>query len=91
MDAHKLRSRIYKFGMTPEQYFALLDVQENKCALCSVDFAGIKKKQIHVDHDHATGAVRGILCMPCNVALGMLGDTVSGLERALQYLKGVPS
>lgn len=46
-----------------------------------------RKNHLSVDHDHSTGAVRGILCNACNRALGTFGDTVEGLERALGYLK----
>lgn len=40
-----------------------------------------------LDHDHTTGAFRGWLCWHCNTALGLLGDCVEGVERALAYLK----
>lgn len=43
-------------------------------------------KTLHLDHDHKTGAFRGWLCRPCNQAIGMLGDNVTGLLKALSYL-----
>lgn len=42
--------------------------------------------QMCLDHDHVTGAFRGWLCMKCNVALGLLGDTIEGLQRGICYL-----
>lgn len=45
---------------------------------------------LHVDHDHDTGKVRGLLCSDCNLGLGKLGDNVEGLTRALNYLKDHP-
>lgn len=39
-----------------------------------------------MDHDHNTGAFRGILCNPCNRGLGMLGDDIAGVRRVLDYL-----
>lgn len=53
------------------------------CELCSRVF---EKGKIHLDHDHATGAFRGWLCNRCNLALGHLGDSIAGLQRALAYL-----
>jgi len=42
---------------------------------------------MHIDHDHTTGVVRGVLCKPCNTGLGLLGDSEEGLSRALDYLR----
>jgi Recombination endonuclease VII len=46
-----------------------------------------EKGRLHLDHDHATGAFRGWLCMCCNTAIGKLGDTVEGLNRAVAYIE----
>ncbi len=51
------------------------------CAICS------EAEDMCIDHDHATGAVRGILCRRCNLAIGILGDTSEMLYRAFLYLK----
>lgn len=51
------------------------------CAICQ------KNEPVHVDHDHVTGVVRGILCFNCNRGLGKLGDDVNLLRRALTYLE----
>lgn len=45
------------------------------------------KKPLHYDHDHKTGQFRGWLCTRCNTGLGLLGDTIETVERALNYLK----
>ena len=73
------------YGITAEQFDSILSAQENRCANCRTDSPGARNW--HVDHDHATGAIRGILCKPCNTAIGTLGDNIAGLERALAYLK----
>jgi hypothetical protein len=71
-----------RYGMTPEQYEEMIAEQNGKCALC-----GNEMSRPVVDHDHRTGAVRGILCHPCNVKLPAVEDVVWGaLARA--YLAG---
>ena len=64
-------------------YFSLLAVAAGPCCIC-----GRADQRITVDHDHATGKVRGLLCHSCNVALGLLGDDISRLTAAIVYLKG---
>lgn len=79
-----------KYGMTIEEYDLLVDQQGGRCAICPATEPGggpSRRGYWHVDHDHATGRIRGLLCMDCNVGLGRLGDSVEGLERALAYLK----
>lgn len=72
------------YGITAEQYDDLLAEQWELCALCSEPRQ--KGFRLAVDHDHATGKVRGLLCHRCNVALGR-AETVPGwTERAAKYL-----
>lgn len=78
--------RIAKFkayGITPAIYEAMLEAQGGVCAICG-DLPG--DRELAVDHDHETGAVRGLLCTRCNPALGMLRDDVDLLARAIKYL-----
>ena len=51
------------------------------CDIC------IKKRKIYFDHDHKTGKFRGWICVQCNIALGMVGDDISILEKLIDYLK----
>lgn len=44
-------------------------------------------RSIALDHSHVTGKFRGWLCNPCNLAIGMLGDTIDGVRRAVRYLE----
>lgn len=62
--------------------------QDGRCAICRRPPSGTTKRQrfLQVDHDHATGTIRGLLCNECNTAIGRLGDNVEGLLRALRYL-----
>lgn len=77
------------FGLTPAQYDQLLRLQDGKCAICR---NRPKKKRLAVDHDHGTGAVRGLLCANCNHdALGALHDSPELAWRAYVYLTSPPS
>lgn len=58
-----------KYGITSEQFYEKLKLQENKCAICDIDMNEYGKI-FGVDHDHKTGVVRGLLCRPCNYGLG---------------------
>ncbi len=74
-----------KYGITQAQYDALLAKQGGGCAICGRQPA--EKISLHVDHEHSTSRIRGLLCFRCNNALGDLGDDVAHLQRAIAYLK----
>lgn len=76
-----------KYGITIDEFDALLAEQGGKCAICGAASPGARVKHFNVDHCHETGRVRGLLCFRCNGGLGSLGDTVEALERAIAYLK----
>lgn len=81
------KSRIKKkYGLTLEQIDLILIAQNNRCAICDVYFPGLKYSP-HIDHDHETGKIRGLLCGPCNTSLGLLKEKVALFERAISYLK----
>ena len=68
------------YGLRETDVQAMLASQGGLCAICRTSPA------VHIDHDHATGAVRGMLCFRCNAALGQLGDSPETLVRAARYL-----
>jgi len=72
-----------KYGLSRDELSLLLE-QNAVCAICQTDNWG--RKGPVVDHDHATGKVRGILCVNCNVGIGNLGDDPARLRAALAYL-----
>lgn len=75
------RSRIRLYGITPAETQALLVAQNHCCAICERSI----NESAHVDHDHATGVVRGMLCPRCNRWLAALEDP--GFEvKARAYL-----
>ena len=74
------------YKIRPETYDALYQAQEGKCACCGVHESAFKR-QLHVDHDHATGRIRGLLCTQCNPGIGYFQDSIERLEMAIKYLK----
>lgn len=76
-------TRYAKYGITREQFEEMYEKQNGCCAICSRE---VDESKAHIDHDHSTGVVRGLLCMGCNRALGYLGDSTENVERALVYL-----
>jgi hypothetical protein len=75
-----------RYGISLMEFEGRWAVQGKACALCHRKIELDKDR--NVDHCHQTGDIRGILCFTCNKALGMLGDTIEDLERAVAYLKG---
>ena len=75
-----------KFGLTEDQYDELLATQGGGCAICGRTPAEMGKT-LPVDHCHANGHVRGILCSSCNTGIGMFGDDVERLRSAIKYLE----
>ena len=76
-----------KYGLTLEQFDEILASQGGACAICGGTDTG-KWENLHVDHNHITGKVRGILCNECNMAIGKF-KTDEGpelLEKALAYV-----
>ncbi len=71
------------YGITYEQYEALLQSQRGLCAICK-QVPG--RKGLGVDHCHETGQIRGLLCSRCNTALGLLKDRAENCLRAADYL-----
>jgi hypothetical protein len=70
------------YGLTSEGVAELLSQQNGVCIIC------LRAPAVHIDHDHTTGEVRGMLCFRCNAALGQLGDDVDRVRRAADYLQG---
>lgn len=73
------------FGLTSEQFEELKLKQNFACAICSNELE--PGRRTHIDHCHATGKVRGLLCENCNRGLGMFKDNKSYLENAIRYLQ----
>lgn len=86
-----IRDSVYrrKFGIGIEDYNAMFSAQGGRCAICNTDQPtghGAKNGRFSVDHDHATGEVRGLLCAGCNTALGGFKDNVEVMKNAIHYI-----
>jgi hypothetical protein len=97
---HKKRYKKYfrnrhlkQYDLTEVEFEKLYKSQNGACKICltkqpkrnkGVGTFGV----IHIDHDHETGKVRGLLCSKCNTSLGHFRDSIELLEKAITYLKG---
>lgn len=89
-EVRKNKRLMASFGITVEQYNEMLARQDGVCAICREPETMIRKGRLlplHVDHDHDTGAVRGLLCGRCNTGIGMFADDPDRLVAATTYLK----
>lgn len=80
-----------KYGITEQQFTEALQKQGNCCAICkgnqNCQRSGQRRERLYVDHCHKTKRFRGLLCFKCNTLLGMAGDSVATLQRAVEYVK----
>jgi hypothetical protein len=70
-----------RYGVRGVEVAAMVEAQGGLCLICGVGLAE------HIDHDHSTGKIRGILCFNCNAGLGKFRDRIDYLGRAIRYLK----
>ena len=75
-----------KYGITHDDYLAMLEEQNGCCLGCGAIAKDQPYGVLDVDHNHKTGKVRGLLCNPCNRLLGLSGDSASVLLSLVSYL-----
>lgn len=75
------------YKLTPEDYYKMLALQQGVCAIYKERASSALTDRLCVDHDHATGQVRGLLCQYCNTALGQMKDNPGLLRMAANYLE----
>jgi len=73
------------YSMSYQELLMIKESQDYRCAICSVHEENTTKS-LAIDHDHATGKVRGYLCNNCNRGIGLLKDSVEILSKAVAYL-----
>lgn len=83
----KNRDQKYRihYGITIDQYNEMYTAQSGSCKICKTHQSELKKK-LHVDHNHKTKEVRGLLCQPCNHAIGLLKEDPKIMASALEYV-----
>ncbi len=79
-----LAATLKRYGLTIESYDALHAAQGGRCAICGMACAS--GFRLSVDHCHASGKVRGLLCSACNLGLGKFKDDARRLQAAAEYL-----
>lgn len=71
-----------KFNISLSEYEHIASTQNNLCAICG----SVDEIRLAVDHCHNTGIIRGLLCRRCNLALGLVKDSVQTLKSMIEYL-----
>ena len=84
---HKNRHLTVNYGITLEEWEAIIADQGGKCPICQRGLNG--EFGTHADHRHSDGVLRGALCSSCNRGLGLFRDDADVLMRAAKYLMGV--
>lgn len=80
------KQRLARVGLSVEQYDKMLLEQGGVCKVCGKP---PKNRRLSVDHNHRTGAIRGLLCFKCNYGIGWFKDDAIVLRKAADYLEGV--
>lgn len=78
---HRRTARLKTYGLTPSMYQTMYDQQHHACAICLVPYPVLV-----VDHCHANGKVRALLCSACNKALGFFKDDPLIIQAGLEYM-----
>lgn len=94
-DVQRYRQRWKRYGLNPEQYAALVERQNNRCAICGTDKPGGRSNTWHIDHDPTCCSgnktcgkcVRALLCFLCNVGLGRFKNNPELLRQAADYIE----
>lgn len=89
MAAYDAERQYKRYGITRAEFVALHEQQGGMCRICARTIrvngpAGSDRAVL--DHCHVTGRVRGVLCNHCNMAIGLLGESVDNVRRAAEYL-----
>ena len=84
-DTSRRYKYIHKYKISLDDYDAMMKVQGGVCKICGTDNPN-GPGRFHVDRNHTTGKVRGLLCNKCNLGLGAFNDDINILAKSIQYL-----
>lgn len=80
----RFKDRCAKYRISTDDVISILDMQDDACPICGKT---ITLETAHIDHDHKSGKVRGLLCSQCNLGIGLLHDNSEVLNRAAAYIR----
>ena len=83
-ELYKERAIIYKYGITYKDKEEMYMSQDGKCLICNNQFP---IQDLHIDHNHNTNEVRGLLCPQCNTSLGLLKEDINTLMNMIDYIE----
>ena len=75
----------YRYGLSYKDWLKMWEEQDGRCASCGKPF--IELSDAHIDHDHETNELRGLLCKKCNFGISFFDDDPKLLSKAIKYLK----
>ena len=83
-ELYKERRIIYKYGITYKDKEEMYMSQDSRCLICDNQFP---IQELHIDHNHNTNEVRGLLCPQCNTSLGLLKENINTLMNMISYIE----
>jgi hypothetical protein len=85
-EIRRWRSIYSLYNLTRWQWQAIFERQRGCCAICGISQVDLGYT-LEIDYDHVLGKVRGLLCKKCNLGIGMFGEDITRIEKAIRYLK----
>lgn len=86
---YKRMKTLEKYGMNFEEYDNMIKLQKGVCAICKMPPKD--GKNLHIDHDHVTGIVRGLLCFRCNFGLSYFKEDKNIIKNLYEYMTNTKS
>jgi hypothetical protein len=77
------------YGITLFEKKQIIIKQNYRCLSCNTDLKKLNEKSIHIDHDHVTNKIRGVLCASCNLALGILEENPKKIYKLYLYINNI--